>query len=99
LPYSHKRSSKKYAERKQKQEEFNLRNQQAATVRKYVYQTSFRDRIIKEIVCTQTPDSINEYLRATLSPEQPQMYFPLNEAYTDGLVLVNQLTFEFTLTR
>jgi hypothetical protein len=84
---------------RQRKEEYNLRNQQAAIVRKYVYSTSFRDRIIKEIVCTQTPDSINEYLRATLTPEQPQMYFPLNEAYTDGLVLVNQLTFEFSLSR
>lgn len=84
---------------KQRKQEYNLRNQQAAIVRKYVYSTSFRDRVIKEIVCTQTPDSINEFLRATLTPEQPQMYFPLNEPYTDGLVLVNQLTFEFSSSR
>jgi hypothetical protein len=97
LPYSHKRSSKKYAERKQKQEEFNLRNQQAATVRKYVYQTSFRDRIIKEIVCTQTPSLLDEFLKSTLTVDQPQMYFPMNESYVDGLVLVNQLSYEFTV--
>lgn len=97
MPYSHKRSSKKYAERKQKQEEFNLRNQQAATVRKYVYQTSFRDRIIKEIVCTQTPSVLDEFLKSTLTVNQPQMYFPMNESYVDGLVLVNQLSYEFTV--
>lgn len=87
------------AKHKKRKEEHDLRNQQAAVVRKYVYQTSFRDRIIKEIVCTQTPDQINNYLKSTLTVDTPQVYFPTNEGYTDGLVLVNPLTFEFTITR
>lgn len=82
---------------KQRKQEYNLRNQQAAIVRKYVYSTSFRDRVIKEIVCTQTPSLLDEFLKSNLTVDQPQMYFPMNESYVDGLVLVNQLSYEFTV--
>jgi hypothetical protein len=93
------RAKSKREKQNKRLEEHNLRNQQEAVVRKHVYQTSFRDRVIKEIVCTQTPTALDSYLKSTLTIETPQVYFPLNETYQDGLVLVNQLMYEFTVNR
>ena len=71
----------------------NERRKQAYEVRRYTFQTAFHDRIIKEIVCTQTPEDIDAHLKDVIL-EQPQVYFASNEGWQDGLVLVSSLTFE-----
>lgn len=80
--YSGKRSKQAMERRKQKYE-----------VTRYAFQTSFHDKIIKEIVCTQTPENIDNHLKTFLVAE-PQVYFASNGGWQDGLVLVSSLTFE-----
>jgi IS30 family transposase len=97
LPYNHKRSKEKYAERQKKAANHNLLTQQRQTVKKYIHQTAYFDRLISEIVCTQTPQQIDNFLCSTLTSETPQIYYPLNEGWQDGLVLANQLQYEFII--
>jgi hypothetical protein len=88
---------KRTPEGKQKQAEraknLELRKKQIVAVKRYVYSTSFHDKLIQEIVCTQTPEQIDRHLQTTFMLGEPQMVFPLNEVYRDGLVLASSLTF------
>ena len=81
--YNNKRSKNAELRRKQKQ-----------IVKKYVWDTSFKDRVIKEITETVTPLKIEQHLQASFTVDEPQMYFCSNEGWQDGLVLVSALTYQ-----
>ena len=79
----------------QRKKEYDLRKKQVSTVTKYIYSTAYRDRVLSEIVCTQTPEQLDKVLTSSLAVGEPQSYFPLVEVWRDGLVLASSLTYSF----
>jgi len=86
-----KRAKSKALKDKQRKEDFKELCLQRQIVSKYVFATSFNDKIISEVVEKETAFKVDEYLVSQLQPGSPQMYFPMNESWQDGLVLVSQL--------
>lgn len=89
------RSTNKRQKDKARREEFKLRKQQEQEATRYAFQTSFHDKLIQEIVCTQTPNQIDQYIKSTLNIDTPQVFFSDNAGWTDGLVMVSSLTYSF----
>jgi hypothetical protein len=86
---AHKRSKNG----KHHQHERQLYNVQRSIVQEYIFQTSFNDKIIHEIVETESPEGLDKHLKSQLSPEIPQVYYAANDGWRDGLVLVSQLQY------
>jgi len=86
---THKRSQKG----KQHQHDRMVYDLQKAIVQEYIFSTSFNDKIIKEVVETEEAAKADSHLKSQLPVDVPQMYFPCNDCWQDGLVLVSQLEF------
>ena len=86
-----KRAKSKVLKDKQRKNDFKELCLQRQIVSKYVFATSFNDKIISEVVELETSQDIDNYLVSQLSSDVPQMYFPMNEGWRDGLVLISQL--------
>jgi hypothetical protein len=82
LPYNNKRTQESEERRRQKR-----------LAKKYIFETSYKDDIIKEIIETQTPTQVDNHVLTSLVVDTPQVYFSMNEGWSDGLVLISQLTF------
>ena len=85
----HKRSQKG----KQHQFDRQVYDLQKAIVQEYLFSTSYNDKIIKEVVELETAKKADDHLKTQLAVDVPQMYFPMNDYWRDGLVLVSQLEF------
>lgn len=88
MPYSHKRSKMSKERRSQKR---------VAT--SYVWQTSFNDRLIHEVVCVATPNQIDDHVKSMLAVDEPQVFFAESTGFQDGLILANQLQYEFIVNQ
>lgn len=71
------------------------RRAQKRLASRYIWQTSYDDRLIHEVVCTVTSNQINNFVATQLTDGEPQVYWADNDGYQDGLVLANQLQYEF----
>jgi hypothetical protein len=69
-----------------------LRREQRYQAKRYVFETSWKDRVITEIIEKATPELIDQHVALTLSVDEPQVYFSIND-WHDGLVLVSALTY------
>jgi hypothetical protein len=86
---AHKRSKKG----KQHQHDRQLYDQQKAIVQDYIFTTSFNDKLIREVVEQETVLKADEHLKSQLASDVPQVYYPCNDGWQDGLVLVGQLEY------
>lgn len=86
---AHKRTPKG----KQHQAERHLYDIQKAIVQEYIFSTSYNDKVVKEVVETETAQKAEDHLVSQLPPDTPQVYYPSNESWRDGLVLVSQLQY------
>jgi len=71
----------------------DLLKEQRHLAKTYIFETSFKDKLIQEIVEVETPEKVDAYLKTVLTPENPQVYYACNEGWQDGLVLISALQF------
>jgi hypothetical protein len=69
-----------------------LRRKQRYEAKRFVFETSWKDRVITEIIEQSTPEMVDNHVASTLLIDEPQVYFSSND-WQDGLVLVSALTF------
>jgi hypothetical protein len=69
-----------------------LRRKQRYQAKRFVFETSWQDRILTEIIETSTPEMIDNYVSTLLTIDEPQVYYSGRD-WTDGLVLISQLQF------
>ena len=87
------RSRNKREKDKKRQKEHKLMRQQQFIVKQYVFSTSYKDNVMKEIVETAEVEDVNCFLKKSLTVGESQVYFPCNYGWQDGLVLVASLEF------
>jgi hypothetical protein len=76
--------------------EAQLRREQKRAAKRYAIETSFHDRLIKEVVETVTAEQIGDHLQVLFNaPETPIQFFPENAGFGDGVVLYQGVTFEW----